>query len=72
MKIFLLKGIRECVDCISFLMLFPSDDIRKKYWKEEGVYTELGNAAREKMGPVTEELAEFGKIVDKYTDWVIQ
>jgi len=72
-KTFLLKGIRgECVDCISFLMFFPSDDVRNKYWKEEGVYTESGNAALEKMRPVIEEMAKFGKIDTKYTDWVIQ
>lgn len=72
-KTFVLKGIRgECVDCISFLVFFSSDDVRNKYWKEEGVYTELGNAAREKMGPVIEELAKFGNIDDNYTDWVLQ
>jgi len=72
-KAFVLKGIRgECVDCISFLLVFPSDDVRNKYWKAEGVYTESGNAAREKMSAVIEEMAKFGKMVDKYTDWVIQ
>jgi hypothetical protein len=73
MKTFVLKGIRgECVDCISFLIVFPSDDVRNKYWKEEGAFTELGNAANEKMSPVNEEMAKYGKMVDKYTDWVIQ
>jgi len=73
MKAFLLKGVRgECIDCISFMMLFQSDDIRNKYWKDEGVYTELGSAAYEKMKPVRSEMAKFGKMVDKYTDWVIQ
>jgi len=72
-KTFVLKGIRgECVDCISFLVFFPSDDVRNKYWKEEGVYTELGNAARENIRPVTEEMEKLGKIDDKYTDWVLQ
>ena len=73
MKAFLLKGVRgECIDCISFMMLFQSDDIRNKYWKDEGVFTELGNAAYEKMKSVSSEMAKFGKMVDKYTDWVIQ
>ena len=72
-KLFILKGVRgECVDCISFIVLFPSDEIRNKYWKAEGVLTELGNAASEKMKPVIAEMAKYGKIVDKYTDWVIQ
>jgi hypothetical protein len=72
-KAFVLKGVRgKNIDCFSLLFLFPSDDIRNKYWKEEGVYTELGTAAFEKMGPVMEEMAKFGKMIDKYTDWVIQ
>ena len=73
MKIFLLKGIRgECADCISFLIFFPSDDVRNKYWNEEDVYTESGKAALEKVRPVIEEMAKFGKIDTKYTDWGIQ
>ena len=71
-KTYVLKGIRgECADCISFIVFFPSDDVRNKYWKEEGVYTELGNAARERMRPVIEELAKFGRIDDRYTDWIL-
>ena len=73
MKAYLLKGVRgENIDCISFMVLFPSDDFRNKYWKAEGVYTELGTAAMEKMRPVIEEMAKFGKMKDKYTDWVVQ
>jgi len=71
-KCYLLKGVRgENVDHISFIYLFQSDEVRNKFWKEEGIYTELGTAAREKMGPVVEELAKFGKMNDKYTDWII-
>ena len=71
-KCYLLKGVRgENVDCISFIYLFQSDEVRNKYWKEEGVYTDLGNAALEKMQPVGEEMSKYGKLVDKYTDWLI-
>jgi hypothetical protein len=72
-KCYLLKGVRgENVDCISFIYLFPSEDIRNKYWKKEGENTDLGNAAVEKMKPVSDEMAKFGEMVDKYTDWVVQ
>jgi hypothetical protein len=73
MKTYLLKGVRgECVDCFAFISVFQSDEVRNKYWKEAGVFTELGNAAEKKLQPVIDEMGKYGKMTDKYTDWVIQ
>ena len=73
-KCYVLKGIRgEGVDCISFVYVFQSDEVRNKFWKAEGTsYTELGNAAVEKLKPLNEEMGKYGKMIDKYTDWVVQ
>jgi len=71
-KVYLIKGIRgECTDCIYMLIVFQSDEVRNKYWNKDGTYTELGNAAVEKMIPVQEELTKYGKMIDKYTDYEI-
>lgn len=71
-KCFVLKGIRgENADCLSLLVLFPSDEVRNKYWKQEGELTELGKAAEEKMKPVYEEMNKYGKLIDRYTDWLV-
>lgn len=72
-KCYVLKGIRgERVDSISIVYVFQSDEIRNKYWKGKDDYTELGNAAVENMKPLRDEMGKYGKMIDKYTDWVIQ
>lgn len=72
-KLYLLKGIRgECVDCFAYIEVFQSDEVRNKYWSAEGVLTELGTAAMEKLKPLAEEMTKYGKLIDKYTDWVVQ
>jgi hypothetical protein len=71
-KCYILKGLRgEATDCISFVYVFPSDEIRNKFWKSEGTFTDLGNAAVEKLKPVSDEMGKYGKLIDKYTDWVV-
>ena len=72
-KCYILKGIRgEGIDCISFVYVFQSDEVRNKFWNAEGTYTELGNAAVEKLKPLNDEMGKYGKMIDKYTDWVVQ
>lgn len=73
MKCYILKGARgEGADCISFVYVFQSDEVRNKFWKEDGVYTESGNAAFEKLKPLNDEMGEYGKLIDRYADWVVQ
>jgi hypothetical protein len=72
-KCYILKSIRgECTDCLSFLIIFPSDEARNKYWNADNTLTELGKAAFEKMKSVDSEMNKFGKMTDKFTDWIIQ
>ena len=72
-KCYLLKSKRgECIDCLSFIIIFPSDAVRNKYWNADNTMTELGKIAFEKMKSVLTEMNKFGKMTDKFTDWIIQ
>ena len=72
LKGYVLKGrTGECVDCISHLVFFESTGIRDKYWKADGSYTEVGEAASEKMQPVMEEMSQLTEFTYYYTDWEI-
>ncbi len=67
------KGIRgENENSFAYFVVFESEKVRNKYWSEEGVYTELGNSALEKMGPILAELEKLGTSSTTYTDWLIQ
>lgn len=71
-KCYILKGLRgDCPDCISFVYVFQSDAVRDKFWKPDGNYTDLGKAAADKLKPLDDEMGKFGKLIDKYTDWVV-
>lgn len=73
-KCYVLKGTRgEGTDFISVIYLFSSDEVRNKYWKSEGTYTELGTAAAQEMKSADEEMGKYMKnVIDRYTDWVVQ
>ena len=71
-KGFVLEGrTGECVGCTGFLFFIESAEVRDKYWKADGSYTELGEAANEKMQPVIEEMRKLGEYTTTYTDWLI-
>ncbi len=72
-RTYLLHGrTGECVDCIGFLFFFESVEVRDRYWRADGSYNELGEAAFEKMQPVIEEMSKLGEWSTSYTDWLIQ
>jgi len=48
-----------------------SEEIRDKYYHDDGSATEFGQAAAEKMKPILEEAEKFGKLERTYTDWII-
>ncbi len=62
----------ECADCYGLLFVFESVEVRDRYWRDDGSYTELGQASLEKMQPVFEEMSKLGEYTTTYTDWVIQ
>ena len=67
------KGIRgENVNGYAWIVLFESEEIRNKYFNEDGSFTELGNSANEKLQPAFEELNTMGTFTRSYTDWIVQ
>lgn len=71
-KCYVLRGVRgDNIDGISFIYVFTSDEIRNKYWKGDSAYTDLGNEAMKLIEPVNQEMTKYGKLADKYTDWMV-
>lgn len=73
LKCYLLKSKRgECVDCIILAFFFQSEEIRNKYFKPDGDYTDLGLEGKKTMQTVLDELAKMDKSTEIYTDYIIQ
>ncbi len=73
LRTYLLHGrTGECAGCYGFLIFLESDEVRDKYWQADGSYTELGEAAYEKIQPVSEKGSKLFDYTTTYTDWVIQ
>jgi len=72
-KGFILRGrTGECAGCIGFLFFIESFEVRDKYWNDDGSFTEVGEAANEKMQPVIEKRDKLAEHSTSYTDWLIQ
>jgi hypothetical protein len=71
-QLYLAKGIRgENQNTYGWIIIVESEEIRNKYYNDDGSVTEFGQAAAEKMKPVLEEAEKFGKLNRTYTDWII-
>ena len=71
-QLYLTKGIRgENKNTYGWIIVIESEEIRDKYYNDDGSITEFGQAAAEQMKPVLEETEKFGKLKRTYTDWVI-
>lgn len=72
-KGFLVKSDRgENINSIAVVYYIESLDARDKYFNSDGSMNDAGNAAREKMSPIMEELKKLGTYTTEYNDWVIQ
>ena len=72
-KSYILNGIRgECKKCIGYMIVWPTEAGRDKFFLSEGGLNELGEAASAKMKPIMDELRKLGTYTSKYTDWVVQ
>jgi hypothetical protein len=73
-KTYQLKGLRgENENGIAFLIIMESDEVRNKYWVEDGSFSELGRSLLEKnVAPVGEKLNKLGTTSSTYTDWEVQ
>ena len=71
-QLYLAKGIRgENKNTYGWIIVVESEEIRDKYYNDDGSITEFGQSASEKMKPVLEETEKFGKLNRTYTDWII-
>jgi hypothetical protein len=72
LKPYMIKSLRgENKDSFGGFMVFRSEADRDKYFKPDGGYTEVGNAAYAKLKPVLDELAKLGTVTSKYNDWLV-
>lgn len=71
-QLYLAKGIRgENKNTFGWIIIVESEEIRDKYYNDDGSITDFGKAADNKMKPVLEETEKFGKLNRTYTDWII-
>lgn len=71
-QLYLAKGIRGVnQNKYGWIIVVESEEIRNKYYNDDGSVTEFGQAAADKMKPILEEAEKFGKIQRTYTDWII-
>lgn len=71
-QLFLAQGLRgENQNKYGWIIIVESEEIRDKYYNDDGTITEFGQAAAERMKPILEEAEQFGKLNRTYTDWLI-
>ena len=67
-----MKGVRgEHENKIALVLYFESEEIRDKYWPEEGKESDETKAAMKKVKPLLDELLKLGTWADEYSGWVI-
>ena len=57
---------------IGLLVVFGSQEIKNKYYHEDGSRTELTISIQERLKPIREQLDNLGTVSAKYTEWAIQ
>jgi len=71
-QLYLAQGIRgENKNKYGWIIIVESEEVRNKYYNDDGSITEFGQAAADKMKPVLEEAERFGNLKRTYTDWII-
>jgi hypothetical protein len=71
-QLYLAQGLRgENTNKYGWIIVVESEEIRDKYYNDDGSITEFGQAAADAMKPVLEEAEKFGKLHRTYTDWLI-
>lgn len=73
-KVYVVKGLRgEHKNKFGFVYFFESQDVRNKYFNDDGSVTETGQAIVEKMKPTFDQLSKtYGSSSTVYTDWLLQ
>ena len=71
-QLYLAKGLRgENQNKYGWIIVVESEEVRDKYYNDDGSVTEFGQSAAEKMKPILAEAEKFGRLNRTYTDWII-
>jgi hypothetical protein len=71
-QLYLAKGLRgENNNKYGWIIVVQSEEIRDKYYNDDGSVTDFGQEAAEKMKPILQEAEKFGTLHRTYTDWII-
>lgn len=57
---------------IGLIVVFESQEIKNKYYNEDGSRTELTKTLQERVQPIRDELDKLGTVTAEYTEWMIQ
>jgi len=69
---FIIKGVgKDNLYEYAGLYYYPSLEVLRKYWNEDGSPTEKGAVAMEMFVPLMEGLSKFGEFTYTPKDWVI-
>jgi hypothetical protein len=72
-KFYLVNGIRgENKNSFGLIFIFGSEQIRNKYFNDDGSQTDFQKSISEKLKPINEKLDKLGTVTTKYTDWIVQ
>lgn len=66
-------GLRgDCKACLGMMIVLESEDVRNRYWKADGSWTDYGMKKLERINFVFEELtSNYGSFSSTHTDWII-
>ena len=73
MDVYLLKSVRgENANSFGLAFIYDSDDVRNKYWNEDGTPSDLWNSQMEKIRGIMDESSAMGTWSSSYNDWIVQ
>jgi len=69
---FTIGNREENKNSIGMIVVFGSQEIKNKYYNEDGSRTDLTIAIQEKIKSTREQLDSLGKVSATYTEWLVQ
>jgi hypothetical protein len=61
-----------CKNCAGFILIVESREVRNKYWKEDGNWTEYGLQKLAALQPAMEAMEKLGSYTSTHTDWLVE
>lgn len=72
-KHYFVEGNRgENRNLIGLIVVFGSQEVKNKYYNEDGSRTELTKTLQERIQPIRDELDKLGTVTAEYTEWMVQ